>query len=302
MMKKFTYILLLFGIVSCEKVIPFDENEVSPKMAINGIFQSDTNWRIHVSSSRSVIDSASFNNITNASAFILDGNENLVEELMHDTNGFYIGSTSPQENLNYYLFVDHPTLNSVRSQNVIPSLINIIGIDTATSYSNGEKYLDLIINFEDPGNITNYYLVETYMVSEGLEIENGDTLFAEIDTNKAFMLLNDEVFQNGGSPWQDQGLFNDILFNGQSKSLEISLPNEDYFWNEAGYIWSYRNIGLRFYLHNISQDYYYYRRSLELYNQASDNPFAQPVQVYSNIENGFGIFAGAQVNYFDIEL
>ena len=95
---------------------------------------------------------------------------------------------------------------------------------------------------------------------------------------------------------------NDILFNGQTKSLEISLPNEDNYWNEAGYIWSYRNIGLRFYLHNISQDYYYYRRSLELYNQSSDNPFAQPVQVYSNIENGFGIFAGAQVNYFDIEL
>ena len=71
MMKKFTYILLLIGI-SCEKVIPFDENEVSPKMAINGIFQSDTNWRIHVSSSRSVIDSASFKNLTNASAFILD--------------------------------------------------------------------------------------------------------------------------------------------------------------------------------------------------------------------------------------
>ena len=23
------------------------------------------------------------------------------------------------------------------------------------------------------------------------------------------MLLNDEVFQNGGSPWQDEGLFNE---------------------------------------------------------------------------------------------
>ena len=47
------------------------------------------------------------------------------------------------------------------------------------------------------------------------------------------MLLNDEVFQNGGSPWEDEGLFNDILFNGQTKSLEISLPNEDNYWNEV---------------------------------------------------------------------
>ena len=294
--------MFILSIISCEKVIPFDDNEISPKMAINGIFQSDTTWKIHVSSSKSVIDSASFKNITNASVFILDGNENIIEELIHDTNGFYLGSTSPQENLNYHLFVEHPTHGTVRSQNGIPSLINMLGIDTTTSYSNGEKYLDLSINFEDPGNISNYYLVETYMIGEGLEIENGDTLYFEIDTNKAFMLLNDEVFQNGGSPWQDEGLFNDILFNGQTKSLEVSLPNEDYFWNEAGYIWSYRKIGLRFYLHNISQDYYYYRRSLELYNQANGNPFAQPVQVYSNIENGFGIFAGAQVNYFDIDL
>ena len=116
------------------------------------------------------------------------------------------------------------------------------------------------------------------------------------------MLLNDEVFQDGGSPWKDQGLFNDLLFNGQTKSLEISIPNNEWSWGEAGYIWSYRYIGLRFYLYNISQDYYYYRRSLELYNQTSGNPFAQPVQVFSNIQNGFGIFAGAQVNYFDYDL
>ena len=301
-MKKLIYVICFVAFISCEKVIPFDEEIVEPKMVINGVFHSDTTWRIHISSSRSVIDSNSYKNITNASAFILDNNENLIEELMHDTNGFYIGSTTPQENVNYHLHVDHPTLENTRSQNLIPSLININGIDTTTTYSNGEKYLDLSINFEDPGNISNYYLVETYLVREILEIKNGDTLEYEIDTSKAFMLLTDEVFQDGDSPWEDQGLFNDILFNGQTKSLEISLPNWDNYGNEAGYIWSDRNIGLRFYLHNISQDYYYYRRSLELYEQTSNNPFAQPVQVFSNIQNGFGIFAGTQVKYFDIEL
>ena len=301
-MKKLLNIIFILSIISCEKVIPFDENQTTPKMVVNGIFQSDTVWRIHVSSSKSVIDSASFNNVVDASVLIEDDNGNIIDVLAHDTNGFNIGNTLPQENFTYFLSVNHPTLDDITSRNEIPSIINLIGIDTATSYSNNEKYLDLTVTFEDPGNISNYYLVETYMVGEGLEIENDDTIYFEIDTNKAFMLLNDEVFQNGGSPWQDQGLFNDILFNGQTKSLEISLPNEDYYLNEAGYIWSYRVIGLRFYLHNISQDYYYYRRSLELYNQANGNPFAQPVQVYSNIENGFGIFAGAQVNYFDIDL
>jgi hypothetical protein len=271
-------------------------------MVVNGIFQSDTTWRIHVSSSKSVIDSASFNNVVNASVFIEDDNGNIIDVLAHDTNGFYIGNTIPQENFTYNLSIIHPTLDDITSRNEVPSIINLIGIDTATSYSNGEKYLDLTVNFEDPGSASNYYLVETYVIGLGLEIENGDTLESEIDTSRAFMLLNDEVFQDGGSPWKDQGLFNDLLFNGQTKSLEISIPNNEWNWGEAGYIWSYRYIGLRFYLYNISQDYYYYRRSLELYNQTSGNPFAQPVQVFSNIQNGFGIFAGAQVNYFDYDL
>ena len=301
-MKKLFYIVFILSIISCEKVIPFDENQTTPKMVVNGIFQSDTTWRIHVSSSKSVIDSASFNNVVNASVFIEDDNGNIIDELAHDTNGFYIGNTIPQENFTYNLSIIHPTLDDITSRNEVPSIINLIGIDTATSYSNGEKYLDLTVNFEDPLDASNYYLVETYVIGLGLEIENGDTLESEIDTSRAFMLLNDEVFQDGGSPWKDQGLFNDLLFNGQTKSLEISIPNNEWNWGEAGYIWSYRYIGLRFYLYNISQDYYYYRRSLELYNQTSGNPFAQPVQVFSNIQNGFGIFAGAQVNYFDFDI
>ena len=266
-MKKLLYIIFILSIISCEKVIPFDENQTTPKMVVNGIFQSDTTWRIHVSSSKSVIDSASFNNVVNASVLIEDDNGNIIDVLAHDTNGFYIGNTIPQANFTYNLSIIHPTLDDITSRNEVPSIINLIGIDTATSYSNGEKYLDLTVNFEDPVDASNYYLVETYVIGLGLEIENGDTLESEIDTSRAFMLLNDEVFQDGGSPWKDQGLFNDLLFNGQTKSLEISIPNNEWSWGEAGYIWSYRYIGLRFYLYNISQDYYYYRRSLELYNQ-----------------------------------
>ena len=301
-MKKLFYVIFTLSTISCEKVIPFDENQTTPKMVVNGIFQSDTTWRIHVSSSKSVIDSSSFNNVVNASVLIEDDNGNIIDVLAHDTNGFYIGNTIPQANFTYNLSIIHPTLDDITSRNEVPSIINLIGIDTATSYSNGEKYLDLTVNFEDPGNASNYYLVETYVIGLGLEIENGDTLESEIDTSRAFMLLNDEVFQDGGSPWKDQGLFNDLLFNGQTKSLEISIPNNDWNWGEAGFVYSYRYIGLRFYLYNISQDYYYYRRSLELYNQTNGNPFAQPVQVFSNIQNGFGIFAGAQVNYFDFDL
>ena len=114
------------------------------------------------------------------------------------------------------------------------------------------------------------------------------------------MILTDEVFQNGGSPFRLQGLFNDLLFNGQNKSLELEIPYDNFSGIEVGYEWSYKTLSVRVYLHNISKSYYYYRTSLELYQSASGNPFAQPVQVYSNIESGFGVFAGSQISYFDL--
>ena len=96
------------------------KTQLTPKMVVNGIFQSDTVWRIHVSSSRSVIDSASFNNVVNASVLIEDDNGNIIDVLAHDTNGFYIGNTIPQENLTYNLSIIHPTLDDITSRNEIP--------------------------------------------------------------------------------------------------------------------------------------------------------------------------------------
>ena len=80
----------------------------------------------------------------------------------------------------------------------------------------------------------------------------------------------------------------------------MEIPYDNWTGIESGYEWSYKTLGVRVYLHNISKSYYYYRTSLELYQSASGNPFAQPVQVYSNIENGFGVFAGSQISYFDL--
>jgi len=37
---------------------------------------------------------------------------------------------------------------------------------------------------------------------------------------------------------------------------------------------------------------------MELFIQNKDNPFAEPVQVFSNIENGFGIFGGKTHDYY----
>ena len=301
-MKKI-YLVLIIALtyISCEKVIPFEGDVTIPKLVINSIFQSDSTFKVHVSSSRSVIETDSFQNITDAVVNINDGNGNIIETLNHQENGFYVGQTFPQENQTYTLQVTHPNYVNITSMDSLPLSIVINSVDTSTIVDpiNGDR-LQITMNFEDPGSSQNFYLIETYSINEYLVIKNSDTSEYELDTAKQYMVLTDEVFQNGGSPWREQGLFNDLLFNGQNKALELEIPYENLSGNEAGYNWSYKTLGVRVYLHNISRSYYYFRTSLELYQSASGNPFAQPVQVYSNIENGFGVFAGSQISYFDL--
>ena len=301
-MKRLFFLLsILLVYISCEKVIPFDGDVNTPKLVINSVFESDSIFKVHVSSSRSVIDTASFNNIDDAIVSIKDDNENIIETLNHIENGFYIGQTFPQENQTYILEVNHPDYADITASDSLPSPITINSVDTSTIIDpiNGNR-LQISMNFDDPENTQNYYLIETYSVNEYLVIKNSDTTEYELDTTKQFMVLTDEVFQNGGSPWREQGLFNDLLFNGQNKTLELEIPNDSWSGSEDGYDWSYQTLTLRLYLHNITLSYYYYRTSLELFQNASGNPFAQPVQVYSNIENGFGVFAGSQISFFDL--
>ena len=44
-------------------------------------------------------------------------------------------------------------------------------------------------------------------------------------------------------------------------------------------------------LRNTSKSYYLYQQSVKLYYWVDEDPFAQPVQIYNNINNGFGIFS-----------
>ena len=301
MKKIFILLIIASTFISCEKVIPFEGDVTVSKLVINSIFESDSTFKVHVSSSRSVVDTASFLNIEDAEVKILDNNGNIVDVLNHLNNGFYMGQTYPEENKNYNLEVKHPNYSNITSLDSLPAPININSIDTTTVMDpiNGDR-IQINLNFDDPSSFQNYYLLETYAVSEYILVEGIDTLEHEIDTAQQYMILTDVVFQNGGSPWRDQGLFNDLLFNGQNKVLEFEIPFYDESGYEDGYDWSYKISGIRIYLHNISKSYYYYRTSLELYQNTSGNPFAQPVQVYSNIENGFGIFAGSQITYFDL--
>jgi hypothetical protein len=51
---------------------------------------------------------------------------------------------------------------------------------------------------------------------------------------------------------------------------------------------------------SVSESYFRYLKATEFQENNEDNPFATPVQVYNNIENGLGIFAGYSISKYPL--
>ena len=49
-------------------------------------------------------------------------------------------------------------------------------------------------------------------------------------------------------------------------------------------------------LYSITEEYFRYIQTLNLFEKDFGDPLTNPVQVFSNVTGGFGIFAGAAVS------
>ena len=288
-MKKVIFIISFFIIlISCEKIIPFTGEISQSKLVVNSLFDSENPWRIHVSYSLSVIDNGELGNVEDASVVIKDSIGNIVETLLYESEGYYRGNTYPQSNQDYRIEVTANGYNDVYSEDRLPSSINIISVDTMTNIVDGEEQFDMNIKFEDPGDFRNYYRISVHMGWWDIDWQTGDSILEEYQMP---VLLEDPVFNNQNK-WENEGLFTDLLFDGQEKDLEIAVELYEKL-DDVEY--------LEVWLFNITEATYNFNKSYNIYQNASGNPFAQPVQVFSNVTNGFGIFGGAQLNVFPIK-
>ena len=86
--------------------------------------------------------------------------------------------------------------------------------------------------------------------------------------------------------WGDVVVFTDDLFIGESKNIAIS------FWSYSYSEGSGPERQIKFQFSSISEGYYWYKKSQSV-NRDSDDFFGgEPVQIYTNIQNGLGVFVG----------
>jgi len=298
------YSVLLFLFCACQK-----ENVVIPdtgrKLVINGLITTDSLLNVRISKSYYFKDFlmgwATFPEFDSADVrfyrnnVFLDSLNYSVQKNNYDlypTSNYKSNNTYPLPGYEYKIIVKRAGFPDATSTTKIPRLVKIERIDT----SRIGGFLNCGIEFTDPPGDKNYYLFNIIMIQK-LPFSRRYLAFDSLDP-----IIEEELCSNSGSGssisrvYDKFGFaFSDKLIDGKKYSLNVSFKCS-YYWNDlrnpsprTSYVYYFRLI-------SVTEEYYRFIQTLNLYNASYSNPLAEPVMVYSNVSGGYGIFAGATVS------
>lgn len=174
-----------------------------------------------------------------------------------------------------------------------------------------ELHFRFKMRFQDKGKEKNFYRFvvkqRTYfdknnpssggLINESDYFERYLTNFDDVifqNQNQNQMGGFEDIFGEGGNSYH-YNVFSDDLIDGKEYDIQFSdyIRLDQVKYEKSPYEHDTNNpekTVYLIYLHEISPDFYWYVRSMISASNVGDNPFVEPVQVRSNIENGIGLF------------
>lgn len=237
----------------------------------------------------------------------------------------------PQAGEEYTLEVTHPTLGNLTARSQVPTTpIPILSVvwDTldvreVPNASNSFAY-GVTIRFKDPPE-ENYYSLsliirDTFVFLRDIDNDGEQELVVRRNefTQESGLQSDDPVTDNPFNRYASELLLKDVGFNGQEYELKLYMEQgvgtsggltfprliardfydlrEEVYDLQGNVVFSseetFPSHELFALLRTTTEEYYNYNYTRDLQASVENNPFAQPVQVYDNVEGGLGVFAG----------
>ncbi|MEM7298556.1 MAG: DUF4249 domain-containing protein, partial [Bacteroidota bacterium] len=336
LMKKILIIFSLFTLFNCEQEIPPILPEFENRIVANSFIRPDTTIAVFLSNNISVLSNGVPSGITNASIelyendiFIGSFSETILEhsdnshsssgEPYRPVEGVYLMDHIPQPANTYRIEIQHSGYPQTSATTIIPtvqsefeiSLSEPIILSYDPDYPDEPTYIryTATVNIDDALG-KNYYEIAVFGEGNsriGFD-DDGNKLYRkdlfQIDYNS-----DDLLFEEGNNPafLGDAGeVFSDDLFNNQKFKLQITFDIQvgaqaQSFGADGREVlasWERFFIEVR----SLSEEYYQYQYTSSLHKTITEDPFAEPVQVFSNVENGLGIFSWYNIETFEFSL
>lgn len=295
--------ILIAGLTACEKPVTIEVPQKDPKLVIKGLLAKDETVVVTVGRSRGILDPVSYQNslveqytVKNAVPVIYE-NGVAIDTLVYNAQDY---NYRPRNNSRiragflYTIRVTAQGFTLAEASSLLPSqsvIAEVRRVRNARTNTDGEMMDDVTIKFDDPAGEKNFYLAQVWSANGTMF---GNRIYCVSSTDKDLEAIGEDADPLATDNCFDGTalLMKDVNFNGAQKQLKLSVRsfelqdfNDNMGRTHRPYIRLFR----------ITEDEFKYVKSYNNYTTAGDNPFAEPANVFSNVKNGYGIFAVSTV-------
>ncbi|MGB8490487.1 MAG: DUF4249 domain-containing protein [Bacteroidales bacterium] len=268
---------ILTSFQSCKKVIEIDLPPADSKVVVNSFFTDGSPIKVHLSKSIGVLDNA-IPECNNATVILMINN--VKTDTLYPDGGYYYSHVNPERGKNYSLIVSVPDMDSVLCEDIIPEktfIQNCTLTGSVMTDEDGFLINELKLDFTDPAG-PDFYEVEL----------DAESIINNYMIGLWFKKNSDPIITSTGLLDYNPGtlIFTDKMFDGKSCSVKVYYAITS---GEGDY-------KLKITFRSISESYFRYKEKQFAYLFSLENDIfsgmSEPIQLYSNIKGGYGIFAG----------
>ena len=289
-------LFFLLLILACSKSLQIDVPSLSPVLVLNGQWQQGQQFIVRLTRSRGINDpvdtgSSLIRTYEVKNAFITIKQNNLViDTLKYDSVNFRYINKIKKTILNATYEVDASVsgFTSITASNPLYSVMTVANttLQRNAAFDASGNVMDKIsFSFIDNASSTDYYLIRIHK-SDGSYtscINTTDTDFENMIFNNPFTT---QTCIDG-----NKLLLSDKNFNGKTKNIVVYVSDDQMVTGFSSGRVRRPFIDL---LH-ITKDYFAYIKTVNNYDITQTNPFAEPANVFSNVQNGYGLFTAYSI-------
>lgn len=275
-----TIIIILFCsflfLGSCKEVVQDNFENPIKTPVLNAILEKDSLINVHLSFTGNINDK-NIVNIENARILLFEDSV-FIEILNHVEGGNYNSTTIAKANKNYQAIIEIPGYETISGVSNMPDTtsISIISIiKNAFFDEEGKGYPSVTFKIKNDETKKKYYQLVIKL------FRNDEIRYLDI------IGVSDPVLLNEGLPIS---VFSNEVMQGSWQEISLNIALKKCF--NDGCELNPVIIEVR----TIDENYYHYIRQLYLFKNAINsitiNGQQTPYPLFSNIDNGFGIFAG----------
>jgi len=300
-------VLTIAGGCDFQRTVEIDGPDHSPKLVVNSEIRPGQPWRVDVSKSIGAFQSGepedSTSTVSDATVTVYQNDQRQGTLSLDSRRQYSTQRFTPKRGTEYTVRVTAPDLGTVEATDRVPHMPpaqlgaqEIEGRDT-----NFDRALQLTIN--DPADTTNYYHIALqqngyYRDSTSIDTTGvSDVRFQTRDRSIINEMSGEFELGEQNSYQGREATFRDPLFNGTQQRIELRVFDRVYFSNRDE-----ARIEYVLYLSAVSKDLYQFLRTRRLHDGTEENPFAEPVEVHSNVEGGYGIVGARVVDTLRVEV